>query len=110
MGMSVARFLTWTNLAGAGLALVSLVVLLAASPPRFLCGNESASTPGSMGGVAGCCLLYGVASFLVSIGLALGVPGEGRSWARRALFTALLVAIVAGGALFADFARWTCWE
>jgi hypothetical protein len=110
MGMRVARFLTWTNLAGAGVALVSLVMLLAASPPRFLCESDSDSAPWDAGGIAGFCLLYGIVSFLVSIGLALGVPGEGRTWARRALFSALLVAIVAGGAFFADLARWTCWE
>ena len=110
MSMSVARFLTWTNLAGTAVALIALVILLASSPPRFICGSDSDPQPASMGSAAELCLLFGIASFLVSIGLAIGVPNEGRTWARRALLTALLLAIVAGGAFFTDLARWTCWE
>ena len=108
--MRFARVLTWLNLGGAAVSLVYLVVLLAATPPLYPCENDSGSTPANAGGSAAFCLLYGIVSFLISIGLAIGVSSEAKPWARRALLTALLLALVAGGAVFADAARWTCWE
>jgi hypothetical protein len=32
-----------------------------------------------------------------------------RPWVKRAIGAAVLAALVAGGAVFADLARWTCW-
>jgi hypothetical protein len=96
-----------------GMATISLVLLLAATPP-FECGEDYASppTPVHSGGVALASLAAGAVGLLVAMGLMIGLPRtdtEQRRWGRDALATAFLVLLVAGGAVFADAARWTCW-
>jgi hypothetical protein len=107
-----AKVLTQLEALALLLSAISLVLLLAATPP-FECGRdyESPATPLHSGGLALVCLIGSVIGLLVGIGLKLGLPrGTGdQSWATRGLLLATVVLLVAGGAVFADAARWTCW-
>jgi hypothetical protein len=91
---------------------ISLLLLLAVTPPSE-CGTDYASptTPLHSGGVALGCFFAAIVGVFVAIGMLLGLPpdGESRRWARRALTAGLVTVVVAGGAIFADAARWTCW-
>jgi hypothetical protein len=52
-----------------------------------------------------------VIGLLVAIGVALATPRDSadRPWVNREIGAAVLAMLVAAGAVFADFARWTCW-
>jgi hypothetical protein len=111
MGMKAARFLSWASGAAAGASLVCLVLLLAYTPASE-CLNSDYDSPVSplhSGGIAFGCLLYSVVAVLVGTGLLFGLPPEHRSRAGRAIGLAVLALVAAGGAVFADAARWTCW-
>ncbi len=107
-----AKILTAVELAAAGLSGIALVLMLAATPP-FECGSDYASpaTPLRSGTVAGSCLGVAVIGLLVAIGVALGTTRDSadRPWVNRAIGAAVLAMLLAGGAVFADLARWTCW-
>jgi hypothetical protein len=112
LSRSPAKILTAIELAAAGLAGIALTLMLAATPP-FECGDDYASpaTPLRSGTVAGACLAAAVIGLLVAIGVALATPRDSadRPWVNRAIGAAVLAMLVAAGAVFADFARWTCW-
>jgi hypothetical protein len=107
-----ARVLTAIELAAAFLSGIALILLLAATPP-FECGDDYASptTPLRSGTVAGSCLAVAVIGLLVAAGIGLATPRDAadRPWVKRAIGAAVLAALFAGGAVFADLARWTCW-
>jgi hypothetical protein len=107
-----AKVLAAAEAAALGLSGLSLLLLLVVTPP-FECGTDYASptTPLHSGGIALGCFLAALAGVLVSIGMLLSLPRDGasRRWAAHALTAGLITLVVAGGALFADAARWTCW-
>ncbi|MEP6812691.1 MAG: hypothetical protein ABI990_06865 [Actinomycetota bacterium] len=107
-----AKILAAFELTAAVVSGVALILLLAGTPP-FECGTDYASptTPLRSGGWAVTCFVAAVIGLLVAIGMALAAPrgSDGRIWARRAIGAALVATLVAGGAVFADLARWTCW-
>lgn len=111
MGMKVARFLTWTSCAAVGIAVLCLVLLLVYTPAAECLSSDydSPTSPLHSGGVAFACLLYSVAASLVATGVSFGLPAGSRRPGGRAVATSLLALVVAGGAVFADAARWTCW-
>jgi hypothetical protein len=112
MAVKPAKTLAATLAAAGVLSLVSLCLLLAATPP-YECGEDYASppTPLHSGGIALGCLVYAIVGLLIGIGLRLGIGGAapGSRWANRAITAATLTLLVAGGAVFADAGRWTCW-
>jgi hypothetical protein len=95
-----------------GVALLALVLLLAFTPP-FECGNDYASpaTPIHSAGIALTCFVVAFLGVILATGMRLVLRRESdrRTWANRALGTSFAAAVVAGGALFAVLARWTCW-
>ena len=108
-----AKVLTQLEALALLLSAFSLTALIAATPP-FECGRDyqSPPTPLHSGAIAIICLVGSVVGLLVGIGLKLGLPRgtTDQSWATRGLLLATAVLLVAGGAVFADVARWTCWE
>jgi hypothetical protein len=111
MGMKTARFLTWASGAVTGISLVCLVLLLAYRPASECVNSDydSPTSPVHSGGIAFACLLYGIVATLVGAGLSIGLPAGSRRLGGRAVGMSVLVLLVAGGAVFADAARWTCW-
>jgi hypothetical protein len=107
-----AKILTAVELATAALAALALTLMLAATPP-FECGDDYASptTPIQSGGIAAVCLAVALIGLLVGVGVALATPrgSADRPWVKRGIGAAVLAALLAGGAVFADLARWTCW-
>ncbi len=116
MDMTLARkpaqVLTAIELAAAGLSGIALILMLAATPP-FECGDNYASpaTPLRSGTVAGACLAVAVIGLLVGAGIGFATPRDAadRPWVKHAIGAAVLALLLAGGAVFTDMARWTCW-
>ena len=112
MTVNAGKLLTWLHAALAIVASLSLTIMLAASPP-YQCGDdyESPPTPAHAGGLAILALVVAIVTTLVAIGLRIGVSkqADARVWATRAVSIGLVCVLVAGGATFADLARWTCW-
>jgi hypothetical protein len=107
-----ANILTAIELAAGVVSAFALTLMLAATPP-FECGDDYASptTPLRSGGIAALCLAVALIGLLVGVGIALATPrgSVDRPWVKRAIGAAVLAALLAGGAVFADLARWTCW-
>jgi hypothetical protein len=111
MGMKAARLITWASGAAAGISLVCLVLLLAYTPASQCLNSDydSPTSPIHSGGIAFACLVYSLVAALVGTGLSFGLPAGRRRLGGRAVAVSLLAFAVAGAAVFADAARWTCW-
>jgi uncharacterized membrane protein YeiB len=111
MGVKAARFLTWTSVAAACISLVCLVLLLAYKPAAECLNSDydSPTSPLHSGGVAFACLVYSVVATLVGAGVTFGLPSGIRRAGGRAVAVSVVALVVAGAAVFADAARWTCW-
>lgn len=61
--------------------------------------------------LGGASLGVAIIGLFVGIGMTLAAPrdSESRLWGKRAIGAAFLATLLAGGAVFADLARWTCW-